>query len=58
MNEDFKEIVQRLDSMEKEVMDWEADFLESIMVALKKGWSLSPKQAKVLRGMRDRYLEG
>lgn len=49
-----QEIAERIDGMEQEVTDWEADFLESI---LKSDRDPSPKQAKVLEDMLSKYEE-
>lgn len=49
-----KELAERLDGMDCEVTDWEADFIESV---LKSDRDPSPKQAKVLENMLSKYEE-
>jgi hypothetical protein len=51
---DAIEIAERIDAMDHEVTDWEADFIESI---LKSDRDPSPRQAKVLEDMLSKYEE-
>lgn len=50
------EMAQALDSMERDVTSWEADFIESVLKRLKAGRPLSPKQAESLEGMHRKYF--
>lgn len=55
---DWFEVAERIDRLAEEgleVTDWEADFLESIL--RQKGGRLSEKQVRVLRRMREKYLQ-
>ena len=48
------EALHRLDTMDdKDVTDWEAGFLDTVM----RGTSWSPKQRAVLAKMCEKYLE-
>jgi hypothetical protein len=53
MNAAITEAIHRLDTMEREVTDWESNFLESV----KRKGCHSPKQQAVLARMVDTYLE-
>lgn len=51
------EMAEALDSMERNVSSWEADFLESVLKRLKDdGRTLSEKQATKLKELYERYL--
>lgn len=48
------EVLQQLDSLEHEVSDWEAQFLDSI---LRQRRALSDKQYAVVVRMAEQYLD-
>lgn len=51
-------IIDDLDQMDREVTDWEADFLDSLQKQSDRTtWLPSPKQAETLEKMRRKYLE-
>ncbi len=49
-------VLGRLDTMEREVTDWEGSFLQSIMKQIRQGRSLSPKQRAIIQRMAEQYL--
>jgi len=51
-------IAQRIDEMEKEVKNWEADFLENVLSWLRAGNRLSVNQEVHLLRMNKRYFGG
>lgn len=56
-SDDLLEIAEAIDKDDREVTDWEASFLETVLPLLRAKKSLSQKQAATLRKMRDRYLD-
>ena len=50
------DILHRLDTCDREVTPWEADFLESVLRQAHAGRGLSPKQLAVVRRMAEQYL--
>ena len=51
-------VAQRIDEMEREVSNWEADFLENVLSWLRAGNRLSEKQEFHLFRMNERYFGG
>ena len=51
-------VAQRIDEMEKEVGDWEADFLGNVLSWLRAGNRLSVNQEFHLLRMNKRYFGG
>jgi hypothetical protein len=49
-------MAKELDSMDRDVTSWEADFLESVMKALRAGQPLSNGRKEKLEEMWDKYL--
>ncbi len=47
-----------LDEMEDDVTEWEADFLNSILLQLQDGRALTQKQIECLNRMSDKYGVG
>lgn len=50
----IQEVVEALDTMDREVTDWEAGFLESLK---RQAFPLTPKQYTVLVRMAEAYLD-
>jgi len=51
-------LMDDLDDMDREVTDWEADFLDSLKRQSDRfTWRPSPRQAQALEKMRSKYLE-
>jgi hypothetical protein len=51
-----RDMARELDSMDRDVTSWEANFLESVMKALRAGRALSDRQKEKLDEMWDKYL--
>jgi hypothetical protein len=51
-----RDMARELDSMERDVTSWEANFIESVLKALRSGKSLSNPQKEKLEEMWDKYL--
>lgn len=49
-----QEVLTALDQMEREVTDWEAKFLESVM---RQTYALTPKQRAVLVKLAEEYCD-
>ena len=49
------EMVKELDGMERDVTEWEASFLDSVLKQLEKKVPLSQKQIDVVRRMSEQY---
>lgn len=50
------EILTRLDTCDREVTSWEADFLESVLRQSRSGRGLSPKQLAIVCRMAEQCL--
>jgi hypothetical protein len=50
------EMAEAIDGMERSVTSWEAEFLDSVLVRLREGRSISEKQESKIRELYERYL--
>ena len=49
------ERAEALDAMDQDVTSWESEFLETVLVSLRKGHGLTQKQKDVLDEMTRKY---
>lgn len=53
--EAVEEMLHFLDTMDRDVSSWEAEFLDSVMKQRRAGGTLSPKQREKLEEMYEKY---
>lgn len=55
LNEDYLEVIQDIDTCGREITDWEADFIESML--RNRPTHLSTKQKEIISDLAWKYLQ-